>query len=46
MPVYVGGSSMMALLSFDLWRKFKIAELDEVMRQKGDHQFIDLLNKI
>ena len=29
-----------------LWRLFKIAELNEVMRQKGDTVFIDLLNKV
>ena len=29
-----------------LWRMFQIAELDEVMRQKGDNQLIDMLNKI
>ena len=29
-----------------LWRCFRIAELHEVMRQKEDNGFIDLLNKI
>ena len=29
-----------------LWKLFKIAELDEVMRQRGDAQLIDLLNKV
>ena len=29
-----------------LWSLFKIAELTEVMRQKGDTVFIDLLNKV
>ena len=28
------------------WRYFKIAELSEVMRQRGDPTFIDLLNNI
>ena len=28
----------------DLWHKFKLAELDQVMRQ--DHRFVNLLNKI
>ena len=28
------------------WRYFKIAELTEVMRQRGDQTFIDLLNNI
>ena len=31
---------------FHLWKLFKIAELVEVMRQKGDSQLIDLLNKV
>ena len=29
-----------------LWRLFRIAELHEVMRQKGDNVLIDLLNKV
>ena len=29
-----------------LWKNFKIAELTEVMRQKGDDTFINLLNNI
>ena len=29
-----------------LWRLFKLAELDEVMRQRGDSDLIDLLNKV
>ena len=31
---------------FHLWKLFKIAELVEVMRQKGDSQLIDFLNKV
>ena len=31
---------------FNLWKLFKIAELFEVMRQNGDSQLIDLLNKV
>ena len=34
------------VLSMDLWRNFKIAELTEVMRQKDDLVFINLLNKV
>ena len=34
------------ILSFELWDKFCIAELTEVMRQRGDDIFIDLLNKV
>ncbi|XP_057310034.1 uncharacterized protein LOC130648031 [Hydractinia symbiolongicarpus] len=29
-----------------LWKYFKLAELTEVMRQRGDSQLIDLLNKV
>ena len=29
----------------DLWHKFKLAEITEIMRQKGDTIFIELLNK-
>ena len=29
-----------------LWKMFKLAELTEVMRQKGDDTFIDLLNNV
>jgi len=31
---------------FKLWHLFKLAELTESMRQKGDNTFIDLLNNI
>ena len=31
---------------FHLWKRFNIAELVEVIRQKGDSQLIDLLNKV
>ena len=34
------------LLSWNLWHMFQFAELTEVMRQKGDAEFINLLNKI
>ena len=30
----------------DLWRLFSFAELTEVMQQKGDKNFIDILNKV
>ena len=29
-----------------LWHKFKFAELTEVMRQRGDTTFINMLNRI
>ena len=32
--------------SLQLWHNFAFAELNETMRQQGDHQFIDLLNDI
>ena len=34
------------MLTLDLRRKFKVAELSEVMRQREDYQFIKILNKI
>lgn len=33
------------LLMLDMWRKFKLAELTEIMHQKDDAKFIKLLNK-
>ena len=30
----------------DLWHKFKLTELTEIMRQKGNTMSIELLNKI
>ncbi|XP_066934413.1 uncharacterized protein [Clytia hemisphaerica] len=32
--------------AFKLWHLFKLAELDEIMRQKDDSDFIDLLNNV
>ena len=43
LPVYSSASSIIAL---DLWRKFQMVELTEVMRQRGDFEFISLLNEI
>ena len=46
-PVYMHDSSyIQGILGLELWRKFSIAELTEVMRQRGDFQFIDLLNQV
>ena len=48
-PVYVtadGCDSLEKHLALNLWRMFQFAELTEVMRQRGDVKFIDLLNKI
>ena len=33
-------------LMLDLWHKFKLAELTEIMRQKGNTMFTELLKKI
>ena len=30
----------------DLWRKFKLAKLSQIMRQKNDTMFMELLNDI
>ena len=39
-------SSFKILLPLDLWREFKLVELTEIMRQRGDTNFIETLNKI
>ena len=33
-------------IALDLWRKFQMVHLTEVMLQRGDFEFISLLNKI
>ena len=43
-PVFSNDGFLINL--FKLWHLFKLAELDEVMRQQGDNVFIDLLNNI
>ena len=30
----------------DLWKKFQMVELTEAIRQRGDHDFVRVLNKI
>ena len=46
-PVYMHDSShIQGILGLELWRNFHLAELTEVMRQRGDIQFIDLLNQV
>ena len=37
--------TMEGFISMDLWHKFKLAELDQVMQQDND-MFVNLLNKI
>uniref|UniRef100_A0A7M5V9S6 ATP-dependent DNA helicase n=2 Tax=Clytia hemisphaerica TaxID=252671 RepID=A0A7M5V9S6_9CNID len=39
-------SLMDELYGFELWRSFQMAELTEVMRQRDDIHFVDLLNQI
>ncbi|XP_066925712.1 uncharacterized protein [Clytia hemisphaerica] len=39
-------STVHGIIGFELWRKFQIAELTEIMRQRDDIDFIDLLNQI
>ena len=46
LPVYSSATSMKGFLALDLWKKFQMVELTEVMRQRGDHDFIRVLNKI
>ena len=46
LPEYTSTTSIKGLLTLDLWHKFKMAELTEVMRQRDDYQFINILNKI
>ena len=48
-PVYATVDSCNSLartLALNLWRMFQFPELTEVVRQKVDRKFIDLLNKI
>ena len=45
-PVYSNAASLKGFIALDLWRKFQMVELTEVMRQRGDFEFISLLNKI
>ena len=40
LPVYSSTTSIKGLLTLDLWHKFKMAELTEVMRQRDDYQLI------
>ena len=46
LPEYTSTTSIKGLLTLDLWHKFKMAELTEVMRQRDDYQLINILNKI
>ena len=44
--VYSSAASIKGFIALDLRRKFQMLELTEVRRQKGDLEFISLLNKI
>ena len=46
LPVYSSTASIKGLLTLDLWHKFKMTELTEVIRQRDGYQFINILNKI
>ena len=47
LPTYISSTrSIKILLILDLWRKFKMAELTEVMRKRENYEFINILNKI
>ena len=45
-PIFNSKSSVKGLVTQDLWRMFCMAELTEVMRQREDFQFIQIINKI
>ena len=46
-PIYkVDCSTIQAIIGFELWRSFQMAELTEVMRQRDDIDFVDLLNQV
>ena len=45
-PFCNSATSIKGFLALDLWRKFQMVQLTEVMRQRGDHGFIRVLKKI
>ena len=45
-PIYSSTDNIKGYLSLELWNNFKVVELTEVMRQRGDLEFILFLNKI
>ena len=45
-PVYSRPALIKGFIALDLCRKFQMAELTEVMRQRRDSEFISLVNKI
>ena len=46
LQVYSSAASIKGFISLDLWIKFQVVELTEVMCQRGDFKLISLLNKI
>ena len=46
LPVYISAASIKGFIPLDLWRIFQMVELTDVMLQRGDFEFISLLNKI
>ena len=45
-PIYSRTDNIKGYLSLELWNNFKVVELTDVMRQRGDLEFISFLNKI
>ena len=45
-PIYSTADNIKGYSSLELWNNFKVVELTEVMRQRGDLEFISFLNKI
>ena len=46
LTVYSSAASIKGFIVLDLWKKFHMIELIEVMHQRGTFEFISLLNKI
>ena len=46
LPVYSSGASVKDFIALDLWGKFQIVELTEVMHQRSGFDIISLLIKI
>ena len=45
-PIYSSAISLKGFLALDLWKKFQMVELTDIIRQRGDCEFIRVLNKI
>ena len=46
LPVYSSAASVKGFIAIDFWGKLQMVELTEVICQRGDFEFISLLNKI